>query len=158
MEFNATFIASAISFIVFSIIMNAIFYKPLGKVVMERQQVVDDNYKEAKLNTAKSEAILKDKERKLDKTKHEAKKTIAEKANEAKERKSILAAEAQQKATQVIESAKTDLMKSKDEAQGVLSDNVINLAQDISSKVLGENISISNVDKNLISEAMREDK
>ena len=41
MEFNATFIASAISFIVFTLIMNAVFYKPLGKVVSERQKFID---------------------------------------------------------------------------------------------------------------------
>lgn len=158
MEFNATFITSAISFIVFSVIMNAIFYKPLAKIVLERQKVVDEHYEEAKLNREKSEAILKDKQIKLEKSKHEAKMTIAEKANEAKERKSVLAAQAQQKAAQVVDSAKEDLQKSKSDAQSVLSDNVVNLAQEISSKILGENISIGDVDKNLISDAMREDK
>jgi len=158
MEFNATFIVSAISFIVFSIIMNAIFYKPLSKIVLERQKLIEDNYKEAKLNAEKSVAILKDKEKKLDKTKHEAKKTIAEKANEAKEHKAVLATEAQQKATKVVDVAKDELLKSKCEAQSVLSDKVVNLAQDISSKVLGENISINNFDKNIVNEAMREDK
>ena len=158
MEFNATFIVSAISFIVFSIIMNAIFYKPLSKVVLERQKVVEDHYKEAKLNTEKSAAILRDKERKLDNTKHEAKMTIAEKANEAKEHKAVLASEAQQKAALVVDAAKDELQKSRDEAKSVLSDNVVNLAQDISSKVLGENVSISNFDKNVVGEAMRENK
>ena len=33
MEFNATFLVSAISFIVFTFVMNKIFYNPLGRVI-----------------------------------------------------------------------------------------------------------------------------
>ncbi len=58
MEFNATFIVSAISFIVFTIIMNAIFYKPIQKIVTERQKFIDENYEEAKKHKANSEKIL----------------------------------------------------------------------------------------------------
>ncbi|MFA7659380.1 MAG: ATP synthase F0 subunit B [Candidatus Gastranaerophilaceae bacterium] len=140
MEFNATFIVSAISFIVFSLIMNAIFYKPLSKVVAERQKVVDEHYEEAKLNKEKSEKILKDKERKLEKTKHEAKKIIVEKADEVKAQKAVLTAEAQKKAGQKIDVAKEGLQKSQGEAQAVLAKEVKNLAMDISSKILGEQI------------------
>ena len=57
MEFNATFIASAISFIVFSIIMNAIFYKPLGNIVVQRQKFIDETLEEAKANSAKPSAL-----------------------------------------------------------------------------------------------------
>ena len=37
MEFNATFFVTAISFIVFTFIMNKIFYTPLTKVIDERR-------------------------------------------------------------------------------------------------------------------------
>lgn len=137
MEFNATFIVSAISFIVFVFIMNAIFYKPLQKTVDERQKFIDDTTEEAKRHREKSEAILKDKERKLEKTKHDAKKIIADKANEAKDKKTTMTSEAQQKAVQTIDGAKVELQKSKDEAQNVLSGEIEKLAQDISTKILG---------------------
>jgi len=156
MEFNATFIVAFVSFIVFTIIMNLILYKPLSKIVAERQKFIDDHYKEAKENTAKSEAILKDKERKLDKTKHEAKKIISDKTNEGKTQKSAMTAEAQQKASKTIDSAKEDLQKSKDEAQGELATQVIGLAQDISSKILGENIAIQGVDSEHVNKIMQE--
>lgn len=156
MEFNATFIVAFVSFILFTVIMNLILYKPLGKVVAQRQKFIDEHYKEAKENTAKSEAILKDKERKLDKTKHEAKKIISDKSNEVKIQKAEMTTEAQQKAGQKIDSAKEDLLKSKSEAQGVLSNQVIDLAQNISSKILGENIAIQGVDSEHVSKIMQE--
>jgi len=137
MEFNATFIASAISFIVFTIIMNAIFYKPLSKVVLERQKFIDDTLEEAKVHTQKSEAILKDKEHKLEKTKHEAKKIILDKSEEVKTQKAALAADAQQKAARTVESAKGELQKSKDEAQTVLTEEAKRLAEAISAKISG---------------------
>lgn len=156
MEFNATFIMSAISFILFTLIMNAIFYKPLQKIVTERQQFIDDNYEEAKKNQKESAAILKAKDRKMEKTKQEAKKIIAEKTNEVKTQKSEMMSEAQQKARQTVDAAKDELQKSKSEAQGALSNNVVDLAQNISSKLLGENTTISNVDTNLINNIMQE--
>lgn len=139
MEFNATFIVAAISFIVFTIIMNAIFYKPLQKIVSEREKFIDETNKEAKLHREKSEAILRDKERKVEKTKNDAKKIIVDKADEVKAKKAALAAEAQQKAVQVIGTAKDELQKSQNEAQAVLSAESKNLALDISSKILGKN-------------------
>ena len=137
MEFNATFIASAISFIVFTLIMNAIFYKPLQKIVLGRQKFIDDTNEEAKLHREKSEAILKDKERKLEKTKHEAKKIILDKSEEVKTHKAALSADAQQKAARTVESAKDELQKSKNEAQLVLTEETKKLAEAISAKILG---------------------
>lgn len=137
MEFNATFIASAISFIVFAIIMNAIFYKPLQKVVFERQNFIDETNEEAKAHREKSESILKDKSHKIETTKHEAKKIIADTADAVKAQKSTLAAHAQQDAVQKIESAKSVLKKSSDEVQDSLALKSQDLAQTIASKILG---------------------
>lgn len=138
MEFNATFIVSAISFIVFSIIMNAIFYKPLAKIVDERQKFIDETLEEAKVKAIKSEAILKDKAKKIEQSKHDARKIIGDKADEVKTQKNNMAAEAQQKAVRKIDAAKDELHKSEEQAQSVLSDQAKNLALDISAKILGK--------------------
>lgn len=138
MEFNATFIVSAISFIVFTLIMNAIFYKPLQNIVHERQNFIDETNEEAKLHRENAQVILKDREQKLEKTKHSAKKIITDSTDEVKARKQHLASEAQKKAVQKIGFAKEDLQKSKDEAQAALSEEVKNIAQKIASKILGQ--------------------
>lgn len=138
MEFNATFLVSIISFIVFVLIMNAIFYKPLQKIVDERQKFVDETNEEAKKHKAKAEAILKDKAKKLDKTKIEAKKIISKKTEEVKSQKDSLTSEAKEKSAQKVEVAKADLQKSNEEAQKALEGEVQNLAQAISTKILGE--------------------
>lgn len=137
MEFNATFIVSAISFIVFVIIMNAIFYKPLQKVVDERQQFIDEANEEAKFNTDKSEAILKDKEKKIKKARFDAKKIILDKTQDAKTHKSSLTSEAQKKASINVENAKIEIQKSQEEAQDALNQESEEIAKMISQKILG---------------------
>ena len=47
MEFNATFIVSIISFVVFVLIMNKIFYVPITKIVEEREKKLKENYDDA---------------------------------------------------------------------------------------------------------------
>lgn len=138
MEFNATFIVSAISFIVFTIIMNAIFYKPLARVVEQRETFVKKTLEEAKQNTAKSEAIIKDKEKKIEKTKQDARKIIIDKTDEIKTHKATLTADAQHKALNTIESAKDELQKSQEQVQAVLAGEAEKLAVEISSKLLGK--------------------
>lgn len=138
MEFNATFIVTAISFVIFSIIMNAIFYKPLQKIVDERQNFIEDTNKDAKIKNKKADAIVKDKELKIEKTKQDAKKIITGKAEEVNARKAELASSAQRKAAEDIEVAKNSLNQSVDEAQVGLDLAVEDLATEISSKILGK--------------------
>ena len=137
MEFNATFIVSTISFIVFVFIMNAIFYKPLSNVVAQRQKFIDDTNEDAKTKHAKTKAILKDKAKKLEKTKHDARKVIADKAEEVKLQKSELTSQAQQNSFQKIESAKAELQVSSEQAQELLSEEAKKIAETISAKILG---------------------
>ena len=138
MEFNATFIAAAISFGIFTIIMNAIFYKPLSNVVAQRQKFIDDTNEDAKIKTSKSETILKDKNKKLETTKHDARKVITDKSEEVKAKKADLTSEAQKTAGRKVECAKGEMQKSSEEAQGVLSEEAKKLAENISAKILSE--------------------
>jgi len=48
LEFNATFIISIISFVVFIFIMNAIFYNPILNIIRKRDTYIEDNISSAK--------------------------------------------------------------------------------------------------------------
>lgn len=61
LEFNATFLVSMISFIVFIIIMNAIFYKPILGVIEERENFINDHYNDAKNSKDKAQSLLEQK-------------------------------------------------------------------------------------------------
>ena len=65
MEFNATFIVSIISFVIFTLLMNEILYKPITKIVEEREHVINDNYECANTSKDKTTAIYTDRVEKL---------------------------------------------------------------------------------------------
>ena len=137
MEFNATFLVSTVSFIFFVIIMNAIFYKPLQKIVLERQKFIDETNQEAKLAQEKSESILKDRDEKLERTRADAKRLILNETENIKAKKSEMTSIAQKEAFEKIENAKSELYSSKNNVQSVLQDEAKNIADVITSKILG---------------------
>ena len=150
MEFNATFLVSAISFIIFTIIMNKIFYRPLEKVMNERQQFIDEARSEALDSNNRANAILQDKEDRLNKSILDSKKLVADKVNVANENSKILTDNAKQKSQDEISSAKSSLQNEAQQASGELKARVKDLAEVISSKVLGMDVHIENADNELV--------
>lgn len=134
MEFNVTFLVSAISFILFTIIMNKIFYKPLENVMNEREKFINDNIYDAKLSSDKADAITKDRDEKLSKSQVDAKSLVARKINDANENSRNLTDQAKQKSKEDIKSAKDALIKEAETTERDLK--IEELADVIYSKVL----------------------
>ncbi len=137
MEFNATFFVSAISFILFVVIMNAICYKPMEQIVEQRRKFIDDTNEVAHNNLEKSEKLLADKEEKILETKQEAKKVINQKTIEAQQQKTNMQSEVQKASREKIENAKKELYSSKADAENTLSSQIDDLANQISAKISG---------------------
>ncbi|MBR1754187.1 hypothetical protein IJ732_05055 [bacterium] len=136
-EFNATFLVSAISFIVFVFIMNTILYRPLEKIVEKRRQFIDDTNLEAKCNFDESEKILNNKTITISDTKLNAKKFISESRENAQKIRVNLQYEAKKNSFDKIENAKVELQQSKNTARDVLVKDLDSLIGDISAKILG---------------------
>lgn len=111
MEFNATFLISAISFIWFTLIMNKIFYKPLENIMKERENFIHDNIVDAKSSNNKADAILKDRDNKLTKSHSEAKMLVTQYVNEANENSRNLTEQVKLNSKNDIKSAKEALQK-----------------------------------------------
>lgn len=150
MEFNATFLVSVISFIIFTIIMNKIFYKPLENVMDERQKFIDDAKSDALNSNNRADAILKEKEDRLNKSASDSKKLVADKINAANENSKTLTDNAKQKSQDEISSAKSNLQNEALQTSEELKSKVKDLAEVISLKVLGIEIHIENSDNELV--------
>lgn len=138
MEFNATFIVSIISFILFTLIMNEILYKPVTKIVEEREHLINENYENAHASNEKASAIYADREDKLNKTAAENKKLTAEKLADANNQAKIKTNEAKQNSVEQINSAKSELINKSEVLNNELNSRIDGLAENISAKVLGE--------------------
>ena len=150
MEFNATFLVSAISFIIFTIIMNIIFYKPIEKVMNEREKFINDAKNDAINSNARADAILKDREAKLDKSVSDSKKLVADKVNAANENSRSRTAQAKEKSREEIASAKSNLQQEAQITTEELKAKVKDLAEVISSKITGIDTKIENPDIELV--------
>ncbi|MBO6086982.1 ATP synthase F0 subunit B [bacterium] len=78
LQFNATFIVAIISFVVFIMIMNTIFYKPVLNVIEERENFIRGNYDEANATKEKADNLLQDKETRLNETYKNAKQILTD--------------------------------------------------------------------------------
>ena len=135
MEFNGTFLISAISFVVFVFIMNVIFYKPIEKIVKERDAFIDSNFDEAKTNNLNSQKLIDEREKKITEANSKGKGIMEEKTNEAKIIKASRINEAQKKVSSEIHNNQSELKMAFEAAKADLSSQVENLANEMEEKL-----------------------
>lgn len=156
MEFNATFLVSFVSFIVFVLVMNQILYKPLDKIVRERKQFVDGNYNDANDATQKATALIKDRADRIAKAGSDARKVMVDITDSAKDEKAQLCASAKNVANEEVKAKKEELASTSSQVSDELKGQVVGIAETISSKILGENVNIQNADYDAINKIMQE--
>lgn len=146
LQFNATFLVAMFSFIVFIIIMDRILYKPISRIVNERDEFINGNYAAAQESTSKAEKIHKEREEKLLKTKSDSRKIISAKVQDAhKESKENIEA-AMLKSREEINNSKENLHIQEVATQEKLQESILNLAESITEKLLGQKIPIDNTE------------
>ena len=75
-EFNATFLVAMLSFVVFIMIMNAIFYRPILNVMRKREEYINSNYDEAKNNSEESQKLDTERAEKIQQTQNQCRTDI----------------------------------------------------------------------------------
>ncbi|HIS37264.1 TPA: ATP synthase F0 subunit B [Candidatus Scatousia excrementigallinarum] len=154
MEFNATFLVSIISFIVFTWIMNMIFYKPLENVINERQEFIDETTKVARNMSEEADKISADREQRLSKANEAAKQVINDNVSKAKEQAKLRTDEAKKQSSESIVSAKNDLNSQAEQTKELLKGNIKELAESISQKILGEYTPIDTVNNEIVNKVL----
>lgn len=142
MEFNATFLVSIISFLVFVEIMNRIFYVPLTRVVNERQQLLDTNYNDAKKFDDDAENILKNRDERLGEAETKSRNIISDRIETENLKGKAMTVDASQKSAADIQAKKDELAREKDAVQAELESKIQGLAESIASKVMGIDVTI----------------
>lgn len=154
MEFNATFLISTISFILFVIIMNAIFYRPLRLIAEKRNLYIGDNYNVADSVNSKAKEILEDKVQQISKVQRDSREHISKNVELSKQKKSDMINSAVVSSKEKISAEKDSLSKEKSNANEVLKTHVYDLSKNISEKVLGQEINDLEYNHNIVDEAM----
>ena len=143
LEFNATFFIAMVSFVVFMVIMNAILYKPLERIVKERQDLIDKNHQKAQTAKEKYDVLKQWQESSMAKAQKEAGKTYQRILNEYKAQKKTMLELNKNLSRKEIAVAAAELDGQVVEAKYELKPEVKTLASIISSKILGYETKIS---------------
>lgn len=152
MEFDATFLIAVISFILFVLIMNKVFYAPILKIMQSRQTFVEQNYNSAKQTREDTQKQDEYRNTELEKSRDEARKIISEQSQKLKSKRSKKIAEYKETVFNNISQERDGLKNSVIETKEVLKDNVVDIAKNISKKILGEYISTDSINKTQIKE------
>ena len=154
-EFNATFLIAMISFVVFIIIMNAILYKPILSIIAQRQNYIEDNNSAAQNSKKQAQSILDDREQQINNAFAKSKEIVSSRVLKENETAKNLTDKAKAESLNSINAGKAILQKEELQTSNALKTNVKELAEKISSKILGENITIDNVDYNYIDKVLK---
>ena len=145
LEFNATFFVAMFSFIIFMLMMNSILYKPLSRIVEQRENIIRGNYSDAELTNEKIEDIVTQHKANIEETKALAKEQFNQKLNNYKAQKDEILESAKLLAKKDLAIAQTELAGEEKSAKIVLKSRVLSLANLITSKLLGEDTKITEV-------------
>ena len=141
-DFNATLPLMAIQFILLTVVLTFVFYKPVAKVIDERETYINENLATAAEKLIKADELYKEYDEKLKTARIDAQSIIAKSEKEAKD---VVASEinASRKDTaQLIERTNKELETQKSLALQQLETQVGELSQLIKEKLLGNEIAL----------------
>ncbi|MEA5507871.1 F0F1 ATP synthase subunit B' [Halotia wernerae UHCC 0503] len=139
-DFDATLPFMALQFLLLAALLNVIFYKPLTKVLDDRDNYIRTNTLEAQERLAKAERLAQEYEQQLAEARRNSQATIEAAQAEAKEITAQKIAEAQKEAQAQREQAAVEIEQQKQEAMRSLEQQVDNLSRQILEKLLGPSL------------------
>lgn len=155
MEINATILVSAISFIVFIFIMNSLLYQPILNIIQERNEYINNNKNAADEHGKKAQSLIEDKNKKIGEAHKKSRDIVATKTEAIKTEKNNALNKTKSEMSSYIDSQKEDLENQKNEAYYRLKGSVAELANNITTKLVGDGIAFEPLEDSEIDEVIR---
>lgn len=143
-EFNATFLVAMLSFVVFIMIMNAIFYRPILNIMRKRDEYINSNYDEAKELSEQAEKLDIKKAETIQQTQNECRTEIKNVVDNAQGLASKNVQDARTEVKNEIQLKKDSLVRESEALEGVLKSSVVtDLASSITSKFMSKDLAVN---------------
>lgn len=143
-EFNATFLVAMLSFVVFIMIMNAIFYRPILNIMRKRDEYINSNYDEAKELSEQAEKLDIKKTETIQQTQNECRTEIKNVVENAQGLASKNVQDARTEVKNEIQLKKDSLVRESEALEGVLKSSVVtDLASSITSKFMSKDLAVN---------------
>lgn len=143
-EFNATFLVAMLSFVVFIMIMNAIFYRPILNIMRKRDEYINSNYDESKKLSEQAEKLDIKKAETIQQTQNECRTEIKNVVENAQGLASKNVQDARIEVKNEIQLKKDSLVRESEALEGVLKSSVVtDLASSITSKFMSKDLAVN---------------
>ena len=139
-DFNATLPLMALQFILLTVVLTFIFFKPVSKVIDERETYINGNLTTASEKLIKADELYKEYDEQLKTARVDAQAIIAKSEKEAKDVVAVEINQARQDAAKLIEKTNKDLEAQKSLALQQLETQVDELSQLIKEKLIGKEV------------------
>ena len=139
-DFNATLPLMAIQFILLTVALTFVFYKPVSKVLDERESYINGNLTQASEKLTKADELYKQYDEQLKTARANAQSIIAQSEKEAKDVVATDISQARTDASKLIELTNKELEAQKSIALQQLELQVDELSQLIKEKLLGKEV------------------
>jgi F-type H+-transporting ATPase subunit b len=139
-DFNATLPLMAIQFILLTVVLTFVFYKPVAKVLDDRETFISGNLTTASEKLIKADDLYKQYEEQLKSARVNAQSIVAESEKEAKDAVANEIGQARADAAALIEQTNKELEAQKSLAIEKLDTQVDEISQLIKEKLLGKEV------------------
>jgi F-type H+-transporting ATPase subunit b len=139
-DFNATLPLMAIQFILLTVVLTFIFYKPVSKIIDEREDYISGNLAQASEKLVKADELYSQYDEQLKTARVSAQTVIAQSEKEAKDAVALEITQARADAAKLIDKTTRDLEAQKALALEKLETQVDELSQLIKEKLLGKEV------------------
>jgi F-type H+-transporting ATPase subunit b len=136
-DFNATLPLMAIQFLLLTALLNVVFFKPLSKVLGDRQDYINGNTTEARERLDKAKRLAQEYDEKLSSSRRQAQTIVSDAQTDAQKKAAQQLAEAQSRVQGLAMVAQQELEQQKQSAFSQLEKEVDSLSKQILSKLLG---------------------
>lgn len=137
---DGSLVVVLVLFLIFVFVLNRILFRPIGRVLDERQTLIEGSANEARAARRRYEARLAEYEATIRQARAESYRRAEQARNAALDERRRLIEEAKEYARKQIESAKREIEQQVAQARAALESEVREIAQRISQTVLGRTV------------------
>ena len=133
---------SLLNLVILFLLARFLFYKPVKKMLTDRQATIDGNYERAKEAEDLAEAHKAEYEKKLESAKDEADDIIKDAVVTAKAREKEIIASAKVESEHIVNQARENAELEIKKAQEVIKDEIVDVSTKLTEKLLEREINI----------------
>lgn len=135
-------VISLANLVILFLILKKLLFKPVKKIVDQRQKEIESEYKKAEKTQAEADAIKAEWEGKMATAEAEADKIISDAVERADSRNEVMLYESREKADQIIRKEKADIERERKDARETIKKEIVDVSQTLSEQIIGREINM----------------